>query len=479
MSKSSNSDNVDKGSKDNQSDSDNPFIRFRHFADEHVSSILQGFIGLPSAFAKPQSHSQWSVFDEDLRRRDELQARRRELKEAEEARSENRTAAEHDEVQIPVKKSQASHNQMDFDRFFPDRRTNIFGSYDIPLYSPLHSPLAAPFPDHLRHTMSSFAAMMLYKADANDISLMPYLLCSPYSPLILSLGQSILAHHRIYDVRSRGFGTYDAIHRAAPRDDFPYCEAFEDLLLTSQGKGRHIEIPSKYLKSTASAEPRSIRSTVENGLNWIERLRELGILHLPSSDSSNAFTESRSSEQESDPSNQDSSPSIARIKRLMKDAETEEQMYESFLTDASTMPDQFFNKVESTITAMERLMKSKHIPFEEARGAAVSGVHTSEKSISQPTESKREVSSSSTIEYYTNEDGSVETTIRVWRRFDDGSEAETTTSHTVDKATRRRDLASAGFHPDEFESSQQRVETDDQENESRTKKNTKSGWFWN
>ncbi|KAJ8061741.1 hypothetical protein OCU04_009538 [Sclerotinia nivalis] len=477
MAKSSNSDNIDKGSKDSQSDSDNPFIRFRHFADEHVSSILQGFIGLPSAFAKPQSHSQWSVFDEDLRRRDELQARRRGLKEAEEARSENRTASENDEVQIPVKKSQASHNQMDLNHFFPDRRMNIFGSYDIPLYSPLHSPLAAPFPDNLRHTMSSFAAMMLYKADANDISLMPYLLCSPYSPLILSLGQSILAHHRIYDAR-RGFGTYDATHRAAPRDDFPYCEAFEDLLLTGQGKSRHIEVPSKYLKSKASSEPTSISSTVESGLNWIERLRGLGILHLPSSDLSNAFNESRLSEQESDPSNQDSSQSIARVKRLMKDAETEEQMYESFLTT----PDQFFTKVESTLTAVERLMKSKSIPFEEARGAAFSDVqevHTSEKSISQPTEPKREVSSSSTVEHYTNEDGSVETTIRVWKRFDDGSETETTSSHTVDRATRRRDLASAGFHPDEFELSQREVENDDQENKPRTKKNTKSGWFWN
>ncbi|APA13642.1 hypothetical protein sscle_11g084120 [Sclerotinia sclerotiorum 1980 UF-70] len=476
MTKSPNPDNIDRGSKDNQSHSDNPFIRFRHFADEHVSSILQGFIGLPSAFAKPESHSQWSVFDEDLRRRDELQARRRELKEAGEARSEKRTASENDEVQIPVKKSQTSHNRMDLDHFSPDRTMNLFRSYDIPLYSPVHSPLAAPFPDNLRHTMSSFAAMILYRADANDISLMPYLLCSPYSPLILSVGQSILAHNRIYDARGRMCG---ATHGAAPRDDFPYCEAFEDLLLTSRGKSRHIEDPSKYLNSKAGSEPRSISSTVESGLNWIERLRALGILHLRSSDLNDTSNESRLFEQERDPSNQDSSPSIAWVKRLAKDAETEEQMYESFLTDASTTPDQFLTKVESTLTAVERLMKSKSIPFEEARAAAfpdVQGVHTSEKSISQTTEPKREVSSSSTVEHYTNEDGSVETTIRVWKRFDDGTETETTSSHTVDKATRLRELASAGFH---HESKQREVETDDQDDKSRTKNNAKPGWFWN
>ncbi|CAD6452420.1 8184054e-05b2-4843-8a6b-4d0277a8b857 [Sclerotinia trifoliorum] len=479
MPKSPNSDNIDKGSKDNQSHSDNPFIRFRHFADEHVSSILQGFIGLPSAFAKPQSHSQWSVFDEDLRRRDELQARRRELKEAEEAKSGKRTTSENDKVQIPVKESQTSHNQMDFDHLFPDRTMNIF-SYDIPLYSPVHSPLAAPFPDNLRHTMSSFAAVMLYRADANDISLMPYLLCSPYSPLILSVGQSILAHHRTYDMQSRSIGRCGGTHGAAPRDDFPYREAFEDLLLTSQGRSRHIEVPSKHINSKASSEPGSISSTVESGLNWIERLRALGILHLRSSDLNNASNESRSFEEEKDASNQDSSPSIAWIKLLMKDAETEEQMYESFLTNASTTPDQFLTKVESTLTAVERLMKSKSISLEEPGGAAFSdaqGVHTSEKSISQPTEPKREVCSSSTVEHYTNEDGSVETTIRVWKRFDDGSETETTSSHTVDKATRLGDLASAGFHP--IESKQREVETNDQDNKSRAKKNTKPGWFWN
>jgi len=192
MSKSSNPGDLDKTPKDKQSDSDNPFIRFRHFADEQIGAVLQGFVGLPSAFSKPQSGSQWSVFDEDLKRRDALQARRRELKEAEEARSENRTVSEDEEVQIPVKKSQSSHGEGDFVHFLHDQWTNVFGSADIPLYSPLHSPLANPFSGNLRHTMSSFAAMMLYKADPDDISLVPYLLGSPYS-----LPSSNLFHTRI------------------------------------------------------------------------------------------------------------------------------------------------------------------------------------------------------------------------------------------------------------------------------------------
>lgn len=461
MTKSSNSDNIDKAPKDKQSDSDNPFIRFRHFADEQFSSILQGFIGLPSTFAKPQSDSQWSVFDEDLKRRDELQTRRRQLKAAEEARSANSTSLEEDEVQIPVKKSQKPHRQVNSGDCLPEERTGVFRPYDGPLYSVLFSPTFVPSYNDARHTMGSFAAMLLYKANPGDISLIPYLLGSPYSPLVLSLTRS-----------------------PASPDNFPYCEAFEDLLLTTQGKERRIELPNTRRMSAATDKrPGGMGSTLDNGLNWIERLRGLGILYLPNPDSGNDLEESGSFRKGLDASNQDVASSISRNYRLKKkDAETEEQMYKSFLTDASTTPDQFFDKLESTFTAVERLIKSKNVPFEDSCGASPPGmqeVKMSDKSIRNPTESKREVSSYSTVEHWTDEDGNVETTIRVWKRFDDGSETETTSSHKVDEASRQRDNDRANHDIEGFLPSHQKAETDSQENESRTKKNTKPGWFWN
>ncbi|ESZ93396.1 hypothetical protein SBOR_6216 [Sclerotinia borealis F-4128] len=470
MSKSSNSDNnIDKISKDNPSDSDNPFIRFRHFADEHLSSILQGFIGLPSAFAKPQSSSQWSVFDEDLRRRDELQVRQRELKEAEERRSGNMTTS-NDEVQIPVKKSSISHNEVDFHHPPSDRRMNVFGSYDVPLYSPLHSPMSTPFSGDLRHTMGSFAAVMLYQADPSDISLVPYLFGSPYSPLSLSLGQSMM--------RELGITKTSGTSGAIPRDDFPYCEAFEDLLLTSQG--RDTEVRTRCPKSVATEASRSISSSVENRLDWIERLRRLGILHLHNSDLGNTSNESRSSRQEDTAHSHAVASSVSRPSR--NGAETEEHMYENFLNDASTTPDKILTTLESTHTTVEKLMKGKNMPFEDSPRASPSGVKeadTSEKAISEPTESKREVSSHSAIEHFTDEDGSVETTIYLWKRFADGSETETSSSHTVDQATRQCNLSRTELDSEEHMSSQQKAGTHDQENESQTKKNTKSGWFWN
>ncbi|QSZ32625.1 hypothetical protein DSL72_002204 [Monilinia vaccinii-corymbosi] len=477
MSKSPNSDTSNKDShvpSNSDSDSDNPFIRFRHFADEQVSSILQGFVGLPSAFAKPSNHPHWSLFDEDLKRRDELEARQRGLKDAEEASSGKRITSEHDEVAIPVKKSQRSHRPgVDFDQFISDRRMNIFGSDDIPLYSPLHAPMATGFPGDLRHIMASFAAITLYQAEPSDVSLVPFLFASPYSPLNLSLPQSMM--------RELGVTKTYRNSRVVPRDDFPYCEAFEDLLLTSQG--RDAEVRTSRLKSTAMEASERIGSSVENSLDWVERLRRLGILHLPSSDLDGTSNASRSSIQEDITSRQGVASSVPRPKELRKDAETEDQMYENFLTGASTTPDQFFTKIESTLTAVEKLIKGKNMPFEESpqvNPSTVTEANISEKSNSESTESKREVSSSSTFEQYTNEDGSVETTVRVWKRFSDGSETETSSSHTVEKPTRQRDLARPDF---DFEGSLARrgaqSGTDDQKNESRNKKNTKPGWFWN
>ncbi|MCJ1441081.1 MAG: hypothetical protein MMC23_001567 [Stictis urceolatum] len=50
-------------------DDENPFIAFRKFADETVASMLQSFIGLPSAFDQPDPRERWLPFDEQARRR--------------------------------------------------------------------------------------------------------------------------------------------------------------------------------------------------------------------------------------------------------------------------------------------------------------------------------------------------------------------------------------------------------------------------
>lgn len=45
-------------------DEDNPFVAFRRFADEQISSMLQSVMGLPSMITPPTS-DQWSIFTDD------------------------------------------------------------------------------------------------------------------------------------------------------------------------------------------------------------------------------------------------------------------------------------------------------------------------------------------------------------------------------------------------------------------------------
>lgn len=471
MSKSSNSNNLDdKASKYNPPNSDNPFVRFRHFADEQVGSILQGFIGLPSVFRKSQSNSPWSVFDEDLKRRDELQARRETLKEQEKARSEDRrTPHDVEKFQSSVKKLLPSHIQMDVAQF-PHWRTNLFERHDIPLYSPLHSPFTV-FED-LRHSMGSFAALdssaalMSYRFDLNHVSLVPYLFASPYSPLNLSVNGSVVRDFRVMET-GKSSGTVS-------RDNFPYWEAFEDLLLTTQGRDKEALLSRRKLNDSETSE--HINLDVRDGFGWIDRLQKLGILHLPKSDLQGTPNRYPLSRPEGAASDQELIPHTPRVKNVRKDAETEEQMYENFLNDASTTSERFFTTLESTLTAVEKIIRDKNLSVERSRQASssdVEEVNLSGNSTSEPTESKREVSSTSTVETYTDEDGGVRTIVRVSKRFADGSTTETESSHTIVKTnSQRADFDSEGWI------SEMAQQNDNQDKESRIKKKTKSGWFW-
>ena len=74
---------------------------------------------------------------------------------------------------------------------------------------------------------------------------------------------------------------------------------------------------------------------------------------------------------------------------------------------------------------------------------------------------------STTTENTTNEDGSVETSVTIWKRFADGRETTTTTSHTEGPASEW------GNQND------QSTPTEKSQEEKEDKKSEKKGWFWN
>ena len=76
---------------------------------------------------------------------------------------------------------------------------------------------------------------------------------------------------------------------------------------------------------------------------------------------------------------------------------------------------------------------------------------------------------STTTEHTTNEDGSVETSVTVWKRYADGRETTTTTSHIEGPACCDDD--------DEPELPTAITKVPEQKNDD--KKGEKKGWFWN
>ncbi|PBP27643.1 hypothetical protein BUE80_DR001408 [Diplocarpon rosae] len=241
-----------------ESKADNPFIQFRQFADAQIGLLLQGIIGLPSALSKRQSEDlRWTDMDDGLRRRDEFQARQRQLRQSEIRRQSSET-----ETGITSARSEEWDNSSTrgSQGFFDQINIEGTPSLDLPLYSPVTKSLFA----HLRHgdeddtewkkldsqlehrdVLSKFSSVvqvlqLLFDTSGNplkrtqnimyeaintapdfrsDHSLLPYLLFSSYSPL--ALGQSSI-------------------------DKFPYKDAFEDLLQTSQYTGTVAKCQNDY-----------------------------------------------------------------------------------------------------------------------------------------------------------------------------------------------------------------------------------------
>src|SRR5436190_9344304 len=96
-------------------------------------------------------------------------------------------------------------------------------------------------------------------------SVLPYLLSSPYSPLALS--------DMPPPKRARGL---TSLHL----DEYPYCAAFEDLLLASQGRpmGLHVLVPSTSIPNLRAANrvafgdvDKEVRKA-KVGVDWLNTL---------------------------------------------------------------------------------------------------------------------------------------------------------------------------------------------------------------
>lgn len=493
----------------------NPFIRFRQFADAQIGSLLQSIVGLPSAFSKDSSHNtRWADIDQELRRRDELYARQRQLKDADPGKpNQHQQIPEEEREVIPVKTWQPREHSSNTGRdTYTSEEMDENTTRDIPLYSPVTKSLFAhlhhrgdnepdwnpssfwnsltgrPLPEYwpfkLRPEQRSSDAMttMQYLAYnelngtqtfCSDYSLLPYLLFSPYSPLKLSTSPQ------------------------PGLSSIPWDLAFEDLIRTTHGRS----------VSSSSLQPSFFRfhpamqrgDKAVYGMSWVQKLYESNLLQQK---------EARKIHQRVCWPTPWSRPSLETVKAGEYEGETEQDMYDHFLRWVSSPTaivdavgsvfndsDGLFNrlmaldtpegkqalremldsKAAKSVTEMLEELEKLSSPSRSKEGHTDAVFKTPAKPSplqenpepASPADSAQEqsrvVSTSTSSERRTNEDGSVETTITIWKRFADGRESCTTTHHCEDPS------ATMGWEEGEVE--KQPVED--------TERKTKKGWFWN
>lgn len=307
----------DSGSSNPSDKNGNPFIRFKQFADAQVGAVLQGIIGLPSVFAK-QPNTRWRDLDDDLKRRE---ARR-----ADQSSGSSGTYghSEDEEVVVPVKKFKGrllpphTASERSDDLHIQKTLTRDFDKNTIELFSPVTKAVFAHLqrnPKHQKewlhiphkdigwttHHNDLFRPLAVYEAqkqstymnmlrslvydDLNatvdlpgcrhfhsQASVLPYILYSPYSPLMLSNLPPPNAAEKL----------------PFPIDkEFPYCAAFTDLLFASKGEDMGIldiaypferEVTEAMYTVNVPIKESSEFRKARLGYQWLHDLHSWGLL---------------------------------------------------------------------------------------------------------------------------------------------------------------------------------------------------------
>lgn len=221
-----------------EAEEQNPFIAFRRYADEQISSMLHSVMGIPSMMAPPHSNK-WPQFDEEIQQR----LRRNESAEpnGDEDRSTDRWSRRH------------WGSGRDF-----------FGSWGFPRnsFNSFESFLDERSPFGFGGFFSPDSAFVGGDSQTWPI---PYLLLSPYSPLHLERPQGRNGHN--YGIISSFFSPHEAteLDPSQPR----WRDAFEDLLRVENGQTLLDQSTESY-RSRQSADE-WLRGLVQRGSigsNW-------------------------------------------------------------------------------------------------------------------------------------------------------------------------------------------------------------------
>ena len=464
-------------------DESNPFVAFRRFADEQVSSVLQSITGLPSSVSPPQ-HDGWTIFTDDkgygnmkYRHRDGAEnAGERNYSSDQSAGTNPPASGDRDDTPSnntdkSVSRPSQSRQPEYVDRHEQPRRNGRNGPSDffgLDSFFDRFEHDFLPFSSSFFHPHYRFSFPDMYEENSPTWP-MTYIMFSPYSPLLLERQ----AHYR---ARREG-GVFSSIMSTLRSDserdpaEPQWREAFEDLLRLENGK--------PMLDHDALTAGRT-----ENGTEWLHGLVQRGSLgdrwkYVTGSDghpwTGITFDAGRNGDSRVLPEKS------AETQENNDQVESELDVYERFLQDIEAREREFFRGVSES-PLLRLLLDERHREQDEPenyqRGLPsaedkqgddkeswldlVSGGNresvpetspeTSETKPAPIFENGRVVSTLSRTERKRLADGSVQTTIVKTKRYADGREE---TDESVETTHPR---------PGDGQSSE--------DNKS------KSGWFW-
>ncbi|KAJ5735812.1 uncharacterized protein N7483_000937 [Penicillium malachiteum] len=391
--KTSNNSDMPRNHNNDWDNETNPFVAFRRFADEQVSSVLQSITGLPSSITPPQSDN-WTIFTTDkgyksMAYRDYSGANANSAAERDPARhrstdnSANNNASG-DGGSNPDQNQNNGSNMTHQSSYLPDDNDRSSQPHDH--WHNHHRPCgffgSDSFFDRFEGPFFHFASAFFHHhpffsgmfGDSHEPGApawpLPYIMLSPYSPLHLErqsqrekgVFSSIMSSFR---VGSEPDSTY---HSTEPQ----WREAFEDLLRLENGK--------PMLDHTSLTQKKGRK---ENGMEWLYGLVKRGTLgdqwkfvpgsrHHPWS----GITFDKYNEEDHDVSKAKNEaiekPPLAHDEHQ---AGTELELYERFLQDIETREREFSREISSSplLQALMEERQRRHEVFEKLeRGWATS-----------------------------------------------------------------------------------------------------------
>ncbi|KAL9118255.1 MAG: hypothetical protein Q9187_005200 [Circinaria calcarea] len=414
---------------------DNPFIAFRRFADEQMSSLLRGIVGLPSAFTSNSHDPRWSDEGESRRSSDPRSSSSQSSREWGPRRPDEANHAS-SAIEIPVKKYSQKLERKTHETEVP-RNPRWPSTDELPQRSSSPRSVAVKEDEELRCP---------YRPVHQDVQQRPYSLLLPYPRLLLEedlpFSGGMLPRHLNEDGAFRPLGAWPigfvAMSPYSPlqlerqerlrHHGAKWRNAFEDLLAVQSGR-EMVEEKQRPQEQGSSSE-------------WVRSMLERGLLgpFKPIGASNERLTELSPPAKEVDP------------RRLEHDAQenetTELDLYERFLGTQGQLP------ISPSSITTRLLEPSTERAGEDEHTGIISTLTTTERKMLP--------------------NGTVHTKVILKKRFADGREESSETLHTTQRSSLQKSQSTIAAQ------SAERVAGEATAGEGKTQeeKKEKMGWFW-